>query len=194
MQQAAEQGPVIKTRKKILTYDDYVALTPPDSGNYELHNGKIIYMASPTPRHQDVAMNLSSRMLIHANSNNLGKVYQAPLDTKFDEINTFQPDILFISKKHLSIIGKKKIEGAPDLVVEILSESNKPKEMSYKKYIYESYLVKEYWLINLEKSTVTVYQNIEGELLPLGIFSRNDLIESKVLNGFKISVKTIMEV
>lgn len=194
MQQAAEQVPVIKTRKKILTYDDYVALTPPDSGNYELHNGKIIYMPSPTPLHQDVAMNLSARMLFHANSNNLGKVYQAPLDTKFDEINTFQPDILFISKKHLSIIGKKKIEGAPDLVVEILSESNKPKEMSYKKYIYESYLVKEYWLINLEKSTVTVYQNTDGELMPLGVFSRNDTIESKVLAGFKISVKEILEV
>ena len=194
MQQAAEQAPVIKTRKKILTYDDYVALTPPDSGNYELHNGKIIFMASPTPRHQDVSMNLSARMLFHANTNNLGKVYQAPLDTKFDEINTFQPDILFISKKYLSIIGKKKIEGAPDLVVEILSESNKPKEMSYKKYIYESYLVKEYWLINLEKSTVTVYQNTEGELMPLGVFSRNDTIESKVLAGFKISVKEILEV
>lgn len=194
MQQAAEQAPVIKTRKKVLTYDDYVALTPPDSGNYELHNGKIIYMASPTPRHQDVAMNLSARMHIHAGSNNLGKVYQAPLDTKFDEINTFQPDILFVSKKHLTIIGKKKIEGAPDLVVEILSESNKPKEMSYKKYIYESYLVKEYWLINLEKSTVTVYQNTDGELLPLGIFTRDDVIVSKVLTGFKISAKEILEV
>ena len=183
---------VIKSRKKILTYDDYVALTPRDSGNYELHNGKIIYMASPSPRHQDVSLNLSARMLFHANSNNLGKVYQAPLDTKFDEINTFQPDILFVAKKNLSIIGKKKIEGAPDLVVEILSESNKPKEMSYKKYIYESCLVKEYWLINLEKSVVTVYLNTEGELMPLGIFGRNDTIESKVLAGFKITVKEIL--
>lgn len=194
MQQAAEQAPGIKTRKKVLTYDDYAALTPPDSSNYELHNGKIIYMPSPTPRHQDVAMNLSARMFLHASNKDLGKVFQAPLDTKFDEINTFQPDILFISKNHLSIIGKKKIEGAPDLVVEILSESNKPKEMSYKKYIYESYLVKEYWLINLEKSSVSVYHNAEGELLPLGIFSRNDVIESKVLVGFKISVKEILDV
>ncbi len=192
MQQASERSPVIKTRKKILTYDDYVALTPPDSGNYELHNGKIIYMASPTPRHQDVAMNLSARMFLHASNKDLGKVYQAPLDIKFDEINTFQPDIIFISKKHLSIVGKKKIEGTPDLVVEILSESNKPKEMSYKKYIYESYLVKEYWLVNLEKLTVTVYHNTDGELLPFGIFSRNDSIESKVLSGFKISVKEIL--
>lgn len=193
IQSAAEQVPVIKTRKKILTYDDYVALTPPDSGKYELHNGKIIYMPSPTPRHQDVAMNLSARMLIHAKANNLGKVYQVPLDTRFDEINTFQPDILFISQKNLSIIGKKSIEGAPDLVVEILSESNKPKEMSYKKYIYESCLVKEYWLINLEKSTVTVYQNIDGELLPLGMYGRNGTIESKVIEGFKVDVKTLLE-
>ncbi len=46
---AAENLPVIKSRKKILTYDDYAALTPPDSGNYELHNGKIVFMPSPTP-------------------------------------------------------------------------------------------------------------------------------------------------
>ena len=76
--------------------------------------------------------------------------------------------------------------------MEILSESNKPKEMSYKKYIYESCLVKEYWLINLEKSVVTVYLNTEGELMPLGIFGRNDTIESKVLAGFKITVKEIL--
>lgn len=194
MTHAAENVPVIKTRKKVLTYDDYVALTPPDSGNYELHNGKIIYTASPTPRHQDVAIHLASRMLIHATSQNLGKVYHAPLDTKFDEINTFQPDILFVSKKRLSIIGKKKIEGAPDLVVEILSESNMPKEMSYKKYIYESYLVKEHWLINLKKSTITVYANTDGELLPTGIYKDNDVVKSQVLQGFKVTVKEILEV
>ncbi len=194
MQPAAKPATVIKSRKKILTYDDYAALTPPDSGNYELHNGKIIYMPSPTPRHQDVVMNLSARMYFHAVTKGLGKVYHAPLDTKFDEINTFQPDILFVSKKRVSIISQKKIEGAPDLVVEILSEGNTPKEMSYKKYIYESHYVQEYWLINLKKSTVTVYQNTEGELMPLGVFSHNDSIESNVLTGFKISVKDILNV
>ena len=90
---------MIKTRKKILTYDDYAALTPPDGSNSELHNGKLIFIPSPTPRHQDVVMNLSARMYFHASTKGLGKVYHAPLDTKFDEINTFQPDILFISKK-----------------------------------------------------------------------------------------------
>ena len=46
MQPAAKPATVIKSRKKILTYDDYAALTPPDGSNYELHNGKLIFMPS----------------------------------------------------------------------------------------------------------------------------------------------------
>lgn len=189
----AENAPVIKTRKKILTYADYAVLTPPDSGNYELHNGKIVFMASPTPLHQRVVRRLSRKMDAFAETNRLGEVFFAPLDTVFNAIDTFQPDILFISKARQSIIGDKKIEGAPDLVVEVLSEANIPKEMSYKKYIYESHLVQEYWLINLKKNTVTVYQNVEGELMPVGIFNGKDTVHSQVLAGFQISVAEILQ-
>lgn len=189
---AAENLPVIKSRKKILTYDDYAALTPPDSGNYELHNGKIVFMPSPSPSHQRVVLRLSSKMYFFVESNQLGEVFIAPLDTVFTNINTFQPDILFISKNREQIIGDKKIEGAPDLVVEVLSEGNKPAEMSYKKYIYESHLVQEYWLINLNKNTVTVYANREGELMLEGVFNKGDVINSQVLPGFSIPVSDIL--
>ncbi len=192
MSQAAENIPVIKTRKKILTYADYATLTPTDSGNYELHQGKILYMPSPTPHHQDVAMNLSSRMHLYASQGKLGKVFTAPLDTVFDSFTTFQPNILFIAKERSHIIGDKKIEGAPDLVVEVLSASNNPKEMSYKKHIYESFMVREYWLINLKKLTITVYNNIEGELLPIGVFKGDDEVESQVIPGFKVAVQDVL--
>lgn len=182
-----------KSRKKILTYEDYAALTPPDNGNYELHNGKLFFMPSPTPQHQRVVRRLSTQMDAFVTQHQLGEIFFAPLDTVLNAINTFQPDILFISQKRLSIIGKKKIEGAPDLVVEVLSESNTPQEMSFKKHIYESYLVREYWLINLKKNTVTVYANVEGELMPLGIFSGDDKVASQVLAGFSLSVKEILE-
>jgi Uma2 family endonuclease len=66
--------------------------------------------------------------------------------------------------------------------------------MSYKKYIYESYLVKEYWLINLKKQTVTVYANVEGELMPLGIYKDKDVVKSQVLAGFEIGVGEILAV
>ncbi len=135
--------PAIKTRKKVLTYDDYVALTPPDSGEFELHNGKIIQMASPTPAHQRAIRRLSRKMDAHIEANRLGELFFAPMDTKFDKFNTFQPDILFVAAARAGIIGEKKIDGAPDLVVEVLSESNSQQEMSFKKHIYESHAVRE---------------------------------------------------
>jgi len=51
-----------KTRKKRLTYKDYAALTPPDSGNYELHGGKIVYMPSLTPARQRMSRRLAVRL------------------------------------------------------------------------------------------------------------------------------------
>lgn len=188
----AENIPIAVTNGKLFTYDDYVALTPPDSGNYELHKGKIVFMASPTPEHQDVTTELSARMRIFASNNKLGKVFSGPLDIVFNPIDTFQPDIVFISKDRLSIIGDKKVEGAPDLVVEVLSEGNIPKEMSYKKHVYESSGVQEYWLINLGKSTITVYTNVAGELMPVGIFKKKETVASGVLTGFRIQVAEIL--
>jgi len=182
-----------KTRKKRLTYKDYAALTPPDSGNYELHDGKIVYMPSPTPAHQDLVTELSAQMRMYANRNRLGKVYTAPLDTVFDEINTLQPDILFISKDRLSIVGAKKVEGAPDFIIEIQSGGNSPREMSYKKYIYETFMVREYWVVNLKKETITQYVNEEGEFRQAGIFAKDKELVSIVLPDFKTSLAALTE-
>ncbi len=182
-----------KTRKKLLTYKDYATLTPPDSGNYELHNGKIIYMPSPTPLHQRVARRLSTRIDNFLEKNKLGEVFFAPLDTFFDEINTFQPDVLFISKDRAAIVSLKKIEGAPDFVVEIQSEGNTPKEMSYKKHIYETFMVREYWVINLKKETITQYLNDEGEFRQTGIFSKDKVVVSEVLKDFQVSLRELSD-
>ena len=182
-----------KSRKKMLTYKDYAALTPPDSGNYELHNGQIVYMASPTPSHQRIARRLTTQIDNFLAQNKLGEVFFAPLDTVFDEINTLQPDVLFIAKERSSIIGKKKIEGAPDFVVEIQSEGNTAKEMGYKKYIYETFMVREYWVINLKKETITKYLNEEGEFRQVGIFQKGEEVASDVLGGFQVSLIGLSE-
>ncbi len=185
--------PVIRSRKKVLTYDDYLRLTPPDSGNYELHNGKIIFMPSPSPHHQRVAKRILIKMDAFVEAHHLGEVFIAPLDTKFDEINTLQPDVLFVSGERSNIVSKKKIDGAPDLVVEILSEGNSPREMSYKKYIYESFGVKEYWVVNLAKRTISQLVLRDGEFIPAGIWKESETFESVVLPGFRIDAGAILE-
>lgn len=179
---------------KLLTYEDYSRLTPPDNGNYELHNGKIIFMPSPTPSHQDVCLNIAGDIRIFLKKKPLGRVFIAPLDISFTTNDTFQPDVLFISNARLENITEKRIVGAPDLVVEVLSEGNTKKEMSYKKHVYESSTVNEYWYVNLKKQTLTQYENVEGEFLLRNTLNVGDTLKSFVLEGFELNISGIFSV
>jgi Uma2 family endonuclease len=180
-------------KPRLLTYDDYVRLTPSDNGNYELHNGNIIYMASPTPQHQIFSGNLFTEMNVHVRRQKLGRVITAPMDTVFTIHDTFQPDILFVAQERLGIIGDKKIEGAPDLVVEILSPGNDTKEMAYKKVIYEFSEVREYWLVNLTKKTLTQYENKDGDFHVKHIFQQTDTLTSLVIKDFKADMQDLFD-
>lgn len=188
-------GKLIKKipQPKLLTYDDYVKLTPPDSGNFELLNGRIFFMASPTPTHQEISSLLHTYLGIYIINNKLGKLFAAPMDVLFTPHDTFQPDLLFITKERLNIIGENKIEGTPDLVVEILSPSNDTNEMSYKKHIYGSTGVKEYWLINVEKQTLTFYKQIDNELRWQKDIQKNEVLQSEIITGFELDLNKIFE-
>lgn len=180
-------------QEKLLTYEDYVRLTPPDSSKYELRNGKIITMATPIPRHQKISGKLNFFLLGHTLINKLGEVYAAPMDTKFTDHDTVQPDLLFISSNRLHIIGDTKIEAAPDFIVEIKSPGNPPKEMVYKKELYESCGVSEYWIVYPKKNTVEQYQNQDSKLVLIGEFGLNDTINSFVIKGFQVKVSDILD-
>lgn len=177
---------------KLLTYADYSRLTPPDNGNYELHNGKIIYMPSPLDPHQKISMNLSAVLHFYVKKNQLGQVRTAPLDVKLTENDTVQPDILFIKKERESLIDGI-VKGAPDVIVEILSPSNDAKEMSYKKYIYEVSGVKEYWVINIQKETILQYENKDNELYLRKTYAIDDTLTSLVIVDFNIKVRDIFD-
>lgn len=176
---------------KLLTFNDYERLTPPDSGNYELHNGKIVYMASPLAPHQIVSGNLHAAIHFHIRKDKLGIVLTAPMDTILTPNDTVQPDLLFISKEREHIIDRQ-VKGAPDFIIEILSGSNNPKEMSYKKYIYETTGVREYWVVNMEKQLVTQYINVEDEFIVHKVARITDSLTSMVIKDFQIAVLDIL--
>ena len=179
---------------RLLTYEDYARLTPPDSSEYELHNGTIVAMPTPIPLHQEISFELSLLIGFFIKKHKLGKLYTAPMDVKFSPTDTFQPDLLFISNNRLDIIGEKKIEGAPDLVVEILSDGNTPKEMNYKKYVYETSGVKEYWIINPAKKTLRQYENRDNELFMIHELELEDTLQSVVVQDFTFQIKDIFPV
>ncbi len=75
----------------------------------------------------------------------------------------FRPDVSVLIRKPKAINKEKFIDGAPDLVVEVLSESTKKNDFGKKKDDYEKYGVKEYWIVDPENRSVKVYHNIEGK-------------------------------
>jgi Uma2 family endonuclease len=193
VQVALKQPKVRIPKPRLFGYEDYVRLTPPDSSNYELHNGIILYMATPVPLHQIVLTNLLTEMTVYVKRHQLGRVLPAPMDTVFTPNDVLQPDLLYLSKERLHLVGAKKIEGAPDLVVEILSPSNHSKEMGYKKLIYELSGVREYWLVNLDKKTLTQYENVENEFYMRRVFQYADTLTSIILTGFEMPMSELFE-
>ncbi len=178
---------------KLLTYEDYVKFTPADCGNFQLISGQIIFKETPNPSHQAISGLLIVYLGGFIIENNLGELLAALMDVVFTEHNTFQPDLLFITQERLNIIGENKIEGSPDLVVEILSPSNDNSEMSYKKHIYEITGVNEYWLINVEKQTLTLYKQLDNELRWQRDVQRNEVLTSEIIKGFELELNKIFE-
>ncbi|MBM4065533.1 MAG: Uma2 family endonuclease [Planctomycetes bacterium] len=179
----------IAVEKKKYTYEDYVKVS--DDKRYELINGELILTPSPVPKHQRVSRKIEFILEKFVSGNNLGEVLYAPCDVYLDNENVVQPDILFISKDRLDIIGEKNIQGAPNLVIEIISENSVYRDMVQKKRLYARFGVKEYWIVIPEEKEVEVYI-LKGDAYQLyKTYSQVDILESASLKGLKIGLKEI---
>ena len=113
------------------TYQDY--LNTPDDKRYELLEGDLVTIATPGELHQSVSAQLGWRLVQAASENNLGRVYHAPFDVVLSDTDVVQPDLLFVSNRRSHIITPENIQGAPDLVVEILSPSTATRDRTFKR-------------------------------------------------------------
>ena len=104
-----------------VTYDDY-AKTPEDE-RWELLDGELIMAAAPNMKHQSVQSNTDWHVQRFVRDRDLGRVFNAPTDVVLSEHDVVQPDLVFVSSEREHIITDANIQGAPDLVVEILSPS-----------------------------------------------------------------------
>ena len=156
----------------------------PEGTRAELING-ILYMSpAPTTDHQETSITLSSRIFHFVTKKKLGKVYASPIDVYLNENNSFQPDIVFISKENNSIVKKSGIHGCPDLVVEILSPSTKKFDLVKKKNVYETSGVKEYWIVDPETKECTGFQLKKGKFEDLKK-EKGKIVSSLLKTSFK---------
>ena len=177
------------TAKKKYTYADY--LETPDDERYELIEGELFMTPSPVTRHQRISKKILIALDTYVTNNDLGEVFDAPLDVYLDNENVVQPDILFISKERLNIIGEKNIQGAPDLVIEIISESSAYRDLVQKKKLYARFGVKEYWIVLPEESSVEVYGLKDKVFMLHKSCGKDDTLKSPLLQKLKIELKKI---
>src|SRR6185369_7809611 len=113
---------MLRTAPRPLTVHDYREL-PEGPPYYQLIEGDLYMSPAPNRYHQDILNNLSFMLRQHLEGNPVGKTYFAPFDIFLTKLNVYQPDLVFISNERRPILTNQGAEGAPDLVIEILSPS-----------------------------------------------------------------------
>ena len=147
---------------------DYnVSTSLPDERRVELIDGVFYDMSAPAVIHQKILgeLHILFRECTDAHEGRC-EVYLSPCDVRLDMDNKtmVQPDLLVICKSY--DLDAKRFEGAPDLVLEILSPSTRSKDMLLKLYKYQNAGVKEYWVVDPDHETVLVYYFQDDNFYP----------------------------
>jgi Uma2 family endonuclease len=122
----------------------------------------------------------------------LGRVYVAPCEVHLSERSKpVQPDIFFIRQDRLPKGPAPFFEGAPDLVVEVISPSSIRLDRVTKFTEYEQTGVTEYWIVDPQARIIEVYVLSNGEYGLLGTFKDKDMLQSQVLAGIEIVANTL---
>ena len=178
---------VIATAK--LTYQDYLNMDGDE--RYELIDGELILIPSPNQAHQTSSISLGSAMHFFSKANGLGIVLLAPFDVLLSDTDVVQPDILFVSNARAHIRTPDNMQGAPDLVVEILSPSSASRDWHEKFDLYSEHGVEEYWIVDPANRVVWLTLPQGGVLKVAGTYGVGDTVSSSVLAGFSVKVDDI---
>jgi Uma2 family endonuclease len=183
--------PALPRRK--LTYEDFEKI-PDDGKRHEILDG--VHFVSPTPyvRHQFVLGELA--LQVHGfvrHHRHLGKVFLGPLDIVLSRHDIAAPDLLFIADSRSGIVAEKNVQGAPDLVVEIVSRDTRWRDFGLKRDRYELLGVGEYWVVDPDRDTMTVFHR-EGDLFVEPVrFSAaaDDCVTTPLLPGLEIPMRDL---
>ncbi len=181
----SETGAVYRSK----TLEEYENI--PEGAPYQLIDGVIVMTPSPVPYHQKISRKIENLISEFVEKRNLGEVFDAPLDIQFSDQDILQPDIFFIAKEHASVIGEKRIEGPPGLIVEILSESTAYMDLRYKKNLYEKSGVQEYWIVDPFEKSVEVFILKDNAYRLDQRVTGGGSVRSLLLDGFSVELNNI---
>jgi len=164
--------------KQLISAIEFLNL-PETQQKQELIGGEIIVPPVSMPQHQRLVIRIS-RLLEELIPN--GEVLISPADIYLHEETVVQPDIFWIAESGRCIETEKHFEGAPDLLVEVLSPSTAIQDKREKFAKYEAHGVREYWIVDPHAAYVEVWQLSENEFIRVGIFGKENSYKSELLN------------
>jgi len=173
-----------------LTYEDYRNI--PEDERCELLDGELVMAATPNIAHQRVCGRLERRLAAFVEEKGLGEVFDAPTDVVLSDTDVVQPDLLFVSRERLGIITADNVQGAPDLVVEVLSPTTARRDWRIKLDLYSKHEVREYWLVDPQTEIVWVLLPNEGSLEVANIYGEGDTLTSPTLEGLTVGLDEIL--
>jgi Uma2 family endonuclease len=179
---------VMATTVRKLTYADYEKI-PADGFRHEIIGGDEFMTPAPNLDHQRVVVKLTTLLENHVAGRKLGGIYVAPTDVLLSKHDIVEPDVIFISEKRKSILGEKNIEGAPDLVIEVLSPSTQAEDRGPKLALYERSGIAEYWIVDPPSKTVEIREF--GTTRRTRVYKEGQSFESSLLPGLVVKLSDV---
>ena len=179
-----QHQPQVVALPRRYTVADY-DLLPEDGPRHELIDGVLIEMPGPTVLHQRLVGWLFLVIAGFVRRDHLGEVFFAPLDVELSDGRVMQPDILFVSSARREVITDARIVGAPDLVVEISSPTTRDRDLIGKRDAYLDSGVREYWFVDVDERTLTVWVAGDADWDALGANEQGEA-RSIVLPGLTV--------
>jgi len=171
-----------------LTYEEYL-LFPDDGRRHELIGGEHYVTPVPTTVHQQFLGNLYLVLSEFVRRNRLGTVFFAPVDVVLSPRDVVQPDLIFLSNARLDRLTRENIKGAPDLVVEVISETSRQVDRKLKRALYAAYDVLEYWLADPDLRLFEVWRrDAEGRLVKAAEYEDAATLTSPLFPGLAIDL------
>ena len=174
--------------EKRYTYSDYLAWD--DDVRYELIDGIPYMLASPSVEHQRVLRGLFGQLYVFLEGKPC-EVFSAPFDVRLNadgkDDDVVQPDLLVVCDKTKL---DKTCNGAPDMIIEILSPSSVQRDSFIKLMKYQKYGVREYWIVDPESQAVNVFL-LENGKYTVTTYTKNDHIPVHVLSGCTINLSDV---
>jgi len=172
-----------------VTYDD-LASFPDDGLRREIIDGELIVSPSPRTRHQRLVGRL---LLLFGNQLSVadaGEVFVAPLDVVFSNTNVVEPDLLFVANGQTDVVTEKNIQGAPALVIEVVSDTRMDRVR--KRDLYARFGVPEYWVVDPDADRIEVHRQDGSDAYPKPeIFEPGDTLSYDRIPGLAIDLTTL---